>query len=64
MGNMEKAGLQVLETDGINPWNSIRHYPNIILLAPLAWVLNRLPLLPRSLREQWGIDLIAVGIKK
>jgi len=61
---MEDAGLKVLETDGINAWNSFGHYPRLLPVTAVGRVLNRLPLLPRSIRSRWGIDLVVVGRKK
>ncbi len=60
---MEEAGLEVLETDGINAWNSLGHYPRLMPVTAAGRVLNRLPILPRGVREHWGIDLVSVGRK-
>jgi hypothetical protein len=60
---MESAGLDVAEIDGINPWNSLGHWPRLLPLLAFARILNRLPLLPAKIRQKWGIDLMAVGKK-
>ena len=60
---LRAAGAMLLETDGIHPWNTLGFWPRIIPLLVVAKVLSWIVPLPRSMRERWGISLIAVGRK-
>ncbi len=60
---LARAGLEDVRVDGIYPWRSWVRLGAWQRLYPLAALLDRLPILPRSLRIRWAINLIAIGRK-
>lgn len=59
---MAKAGLDVVYRDGVDPWSFVNFWPRARALAYPKMMLSMLPL-PRSVREEWGINLLGIGRK-
>jgi SAM-dependent methyltransferase len=61
--DLVKCGLSRIETDGIYPWHSVDQFPAYRPLKLVGGLLQRTLPLPKRLREQWGVNIIAMGRK-
>jgi len=62
-GELQRAGLGQIYTDGIYPWRSWMRLAPWHRLYMAGALLDHIVPLPRDVRQRWGINLISLGKK-